>query len=139
MNKESVGLNIKLARTKKNLTQEQLAEMADISSSYISAIERGKQSVSLDYINRIAHALGMPVSELLVHDKNEEYGTQFEEWSTQEKGSGVFEGRYISRQRKMNKLNEMLSKCGEREFQIVFDEITLMMNKFEYLNEKGLK
>lgn len=54
MNKEQIGLRIKLERTKQNLTQEQLAEMADISSSYLSAIERGKQSISLDYTNRIA-------------------------------------------------------------------------------------
>lgn len=47
MNKEQIGLRIKLERTKQNLTQEQLAEMADISSSYLSAIERGKQSISL--------------------------------------------------------------------------------------------
>ena len=39
MNKEQIGLRIKLERTKQNLTQEQLAEMADISSSYLSAIE----------------------------------------------------------------------------------------------------
>ena len=38
MNKEQIGLRIKLERTKQNLTQEQLAEMADISSSYLSAI-----------------------------------------------------------------------------------------------------
>lgn len=48
MNKEQIGLRIKLERTKQNLTQEQLAEMADISSSYLSAIERGKQSISLE-------------------------------------------------------------------------------------------
>lgn len=29
MNKEQIGLRIKLERTKQNLTQEQLAEMAD--------------------------------------------------------------------------------------------------------------
>lgn len=34
MNKEQIGLRIKLERTKQNLTQEQLAEMADISSFF---------------------------------------------------------------------------------------------------------
>ena len=36
MNKEQIGLRIKLERTKQNLTQEQLAEMADISSSFLT-------------------------------------------------------------------------------------------------------
>lgn len=69
MNKEQIGLRIKLERTKQNLTQEQLAEMADISSSYLSAIERGKQSISLDYTNRIAEALKIPVIDFLTHDR----------------------------------------------------------------------
>lgn len=76
MNKEQIGLRIKLERTKQNLTQEQLAEMADISSSYLSAIERGKQSISLDYTNRIAEALKIPVIDFLTHEPESRYGTE---------------------------------------------------------------
>ena len=76
MDKERIGLRIKLERTKQNLTQEQLAELADISSSYLSAIERGKQSISLDYTNRIADALKIPVNELLTHETGSRYGME---------------------------------------------------------------
>ena len=81
MNKEQIGLRIKLERTKQNLTQEQLAEMADISSSYLSAIERGKQSISLDYTNRIAEALKIPVIDFLTHEPESRYGMEeLEKW-----------------------------------------------------------
>ncbi len=138
MDREAVGRNIKLARIKKNMTQEQLAERADISASYVSAIERGKQSVSLEYVNRIAEALNVPVSELLNYEKSEGYAAEKSEVSpVREKNE--YEGRYIARQKKMNQINEMLSRCGDREFQIAYDEISLLMNKFQYLSDKGMK
>lgn len=138
MDREAVGLNIKLARVKENLTQEQLAERADISSSYVSAIERGKQSVSLEYMNRIAGALEVPVTELLVCEKGDGY-LAGQEQVTEREPKNEYEGRYIARQKKMNQINEMLSRCGDREFQIVYDEISLLINKFQYLSDKGIK
>ncbi|MBE5881472.1 MAG: helix-turn-helix transcriptional regulator [Lachnospiraceae bacterium] len=138
MDREAVGLKIKLARVKENLTQEQLAERADISSSYVSAIERGKQSVSLEYMNRIAEALQVPVTELLAKESGG-YVTDAESASGMRDRESEYEGKYITRQKKMNQINEMLSRCGDREFQIAYDEISLLMNKFQYLNDKGIK
>lgn len=134
MDRETVGLNIRLARTRENMTQEQLAELADISTSYISAIERGKQSVSLEYMNRIANALKIPVSDLLVHE-GERYRLQSTKPDITEDADG---GKYILRQKKMNQIIDVLSKCSDREFQIAYDEIILLMNKFKYINDKGL-
>lgn len=91
MNKEQIGLRIKLERTKQNLTQEQLAEMADISSSYLSAIERGKQSISLDYTNRIAEALKIPVIDFLTHEPESRYG--MEEKRQQARARWLFQTR----------------------------------------------
>lgn len=138
MDKEAVGLKIRLTRVRENMTQEQLAEKADISSSYISAIERGKQSVSLEYVDRIAEALQVPVTELLVYEKEGGYGVTDAQLRTERKKS-EYEGRYIARQKKMNHINEMLSRCGEKEFQIVYDEISLLITKFQYFSDKGIK
>lgn len=138
MDREAVGLKIRLTRVKENMTQEQLAEKADISSSYISAIERGKQSVSLEYVDRIAEALQVPVTELLVYEKEDGYGVaDVELQALREKSE--YEGRYIARQKKMNHINEMLSHCGETEFQIVYDEISLLMTKFQYFSDRGIR
>ena len=138
MDREAVGLKIKLTRVRENMTQEQLAERADISSSYVSAIERGKQSVSLEYVNRIADALNVQVSELLVYEKDEGYAV-VEETAASERAKNEYEGKYIARQKKMNQINEMLSRCGDKEFQIIYDEISLLINKFQYLSDKGIK
>lgn len=138
MDREAVGLKIRLTRVKENMTQEQLAEKADISSSYVSAIERGKQSVSLEYMDRIAEALHVPVTELLVYEKDEEYAVEDTKLRA-EREKSEYEGGYIARQKKMNQINEMLSRCGDKEFQIAYDEISLLMTKFQYFSDKGIK
>lgn len=44
MDAKAVGQRIKAAREKKNLTQEDLAALIDISPTHISVIERGPKS-----------------------------------------------------------------------------------------------
>lgn len=60
-----IGINIKAERLKKNLSQEQLAEMTNISIPTISLIETGKQNTSILNILEIAKALGVDVSTLV--------------------------------------------------------------------------
>jgi len=52
------GLNVRKRREAKRLTQELLAEKADLDSTYISGIERGVRNPSLLSIVRVARALG---------------------------------------------------------------------------------
>jgi len=52
--KEALGNNVKYLRYKLNYTQEELAELLDISSTYLGYIENGKHNVSLDLIEKIA-------------------------------------------------------------------------------------
>lgn len=62
---ENLGRNIKFYREQKNLTQQQLAEMAETERSNISKIETGESPGSLPLFFRIADALGVSASELL--------------------------------------------------------------------------
>ncbi len=52
--------NIKKFRQEKNLTQEQLSELCDISQDYLSEIERGKKTPSLKRFILIAEKLEIP-------------------------------------------------------------------------------
>ena len=61
----SLGSRIKTARKQKGLTQEQLAEHADLSTTHISNIENGKAIPSLQAIVNIANALSATVDVLL--------------------------------------------------------------------------
>lgn len=61
-----LGERIRTIRKEQNMTQERLAELADLNLSYTSEIERGQANVSLCIVNSIAEALGMSVGELLI-------------------------------------------------------------------------
>lgn len=64
-----IGLNIKVERTIKQLTQGQLAEIIGVHEKYIGKIETGKQNVTIKTLNRIARALNISILRLF-EDKN---------------------------------------------------------------------
>ena len=51
--------NLRKYRTSLGISQEAFAEKAGLHRTYISAIERGKRSISLDNIQKISDALGV--------------------------------------------------------------------------------
>ncbi len=62
-----VGERIKSLRLQTRggkLTQERLAERADISVSFLSMIERGERSPHVETLSQIASALDVPLEEL---------------------------------------------------------------------------
>ena len=61
----AIGARIKAARERVHLTQEQLAEIIDISPTHMSVIERGVKTPKLDTFVRIANALGVSTDALL--------------------------------------------------------------------------
>ena len=61
----SLGKKVRSLRRSQELSQEKLAESADLDRTYISGIERGKRNVSIVNIAKIATALGVTVSKLL--------------------------------------------------------------------------
>ena len=61
---KTLGLSVKRIREQRNLSQEKLAEAADIHTSYIGQIERGLRHPSLKVLFRIADALNIKISEL---------------------------------------------------------------------------
>lgn len=52
---------IKQIRKKQKLTQQELAEMAEIDQSDLSKIENNKKTITLDTAKKIARALGHSV------------------------------------------------------------------------------
>jgi y4mF family transcriptional regulator len=60
-----VGQNVRAARTAKGLTQEALAEAADVSQQYVSDLERGRCNATLTQLQKIADALGIQPGDLL--------------------------------------------------------------------------
>lgn len=51
-----------------DMTQEQLAEGADISISFLGGIERGLKSPTLETLEKLSNALGLTISEMMNFD-----------------------------------------------------------------------
>lgn len=56
--------NLRRFRAEKGISQEALADAAEIDRTYVSSLERERYSVSLDTIERIAEALGVEAYRL---------------------------------------------------------------------------
>lgn len=59
------GKRIRLLRTARGLSQEQLAELTGFHRTYIGMIERGERNLSLSNIGVFATVFEMSVSELM--------------------------------------------------------------------------
>lgn len=60
-----LGEAIRAHRKEAEFSQERLAEKADLSTVFISRVERGKESPSVDSLVKIARALGVRVRDLV--------------------------------------------------------------------------
>ena len=56
---------VRIARKKKGLSQEALADKAGLHRTYIGMIERAEKNITLNNIGKIAAALNVEVFELL--------------------------------------------------------------------------
>lgn len=67
MNKELLikfGQKVRDERVKLGLSQESLAELANVHRTYIGMIERAEKNITLTNIEKIAKALGLTIDEL---------------------------------------------------------------------------
>lgn len=60
------GNNLRKFREVNNYSQEEFAEICEISRAYYGRLERGEHSITLDTCAKISKALGIHISELFV-------------------------------------------------------------------------
>ena len=89
---KAMGENIRAERTNQFLTQEVLSEKAGITENYLSKIERGAGTASLQTIYNIARALDVSIDYLMGH---REYNVEY---------------KFVSSIIEINKLNEESKK-----------------------------
>jgi transcriptional regulator with XRE-family HTH domain len=63
--RERVGLNLQRLRRERGLSQEELADRANIHQTYLSGVERGKRNPTVTVLQRIAEALGADIEDLV--------------------------------------------------------------------------
>ncbi len=61
----ALGAAVRGFRTERGISQEALADAAQIHVTYLSGIERGLRNPTLDKLNALAEALGIHTLELL--------------------------------------------------------------------------
>lgn len=64
--REVLATNLKRFRLAAGLSQEELAHRAHLDRTYVSSLERGQYSASIDKIENLSVALDIDASELLV-------------------------------------------------------------------------
>ena len=60
------GKAVRAIRQDKKISQEELGDLCGLHRTYISDIELGKRNVSLENIDKIAHALQVKKAELFI-------------------------------------------------------------------------
>ena len=61
---------LKELRLNRNLSQEKLAEIANLHRNYVGSVERGERNISIDNIEKLANALNIAVGDFHIsHDK----------------------------------------------------------------------
>ena len=59
-----VGFNIRRSREEKDISQEQLAGIAELHRAYVGQIERGEKNIGLRNLEKIAKALKVNIKDL---------------------------------------------------------------------------
>lgn len=67
--RDIVARNVRLIRNKMGLSQERLADLAELHRTYIGSIERAERNVSIDNIAKIAKALKVKPTDLLAEEE----------------------------------------------------------------------
>jgi len=68
----ALGDQIKLERERAGLTQERFAELLEVSTTYVSNLERGKIGLSIDTLRRLCEILCVSADKILfLQEKND--------------------------------------------------------------------
>lgn len=64
--RQILGANVRAERERQKLSQEELAEAANLSQQYLSEVENGKRSIGIDAVGRLADSLHVKLDRLFV-------------------------------------------------------------------------
>ena len=99
MHKE-IGETIKSLRLAKGWTLKEFSEKADLSISFLSMVERGRSSIALVSLKKIAAALEEPMGTFFPGQSEEEVGASGASWISRSYDSNIraINGAYIYNQ-----------------------------------------
>ena len=63
--RERFGIALRQARLRLEISQEELAARAGMHRTYVGQVESGQRNVAIDNLEKLADAVGVPLSEML--------------------------------------------------------------------------
>lgn len=63
--RQAFAANLRRWREARGLSQEALASLAKLHRTYVGSVERAERNVSIDNMEKLAVALGVPLAELV--------------------------------------------------------------------------
>jgi transcriptional regulator with XRE-family HTH domain len=102
---KKLGSKIRIVREKKKLTQEQLAEMVELSNNYISNIELNRSIPSLETLVKICNALEITPDYILI------------------------DSIYTSKEYIKDEIAQKLNMCNEKSIKIISKFIDLILEE----------
>lgn len=63
--RERLAKRVRLFRLARGWSQEVLADVCGLHRSYIGSVERAERNISIDNVEKIAQALGIPIRDLI--------------------------------------------------------------------------
>lgn len=61
---EKLGQKIRVERQKRKMSQERLAELADLNRNFIGMVERGESNITVKNLDNIAKAFDLEIQDL---------------------------------------------------------------------------
>ena len=111
VDKRKMGKQIKMVRTSKRMTQEELAEMIDVSPTFLSLVETGAKALSLSKAIELADVLKVSMDVL------------FQDNRLQQEESDIAEAAFL------------LQGCSSYEKEVIVDTIFALKSA---MRESGL-
>lgn len=68
--KKIIGNNLRYIRYNHNLSQEKFYEQFNLNPKYMASIERGEVNLTVDFLDNLALALKVPITDLILEDKS---------------------------------------------------------------------
>ena len=115
MKLDTIGANIRKCRLSKKMRQEDLAEKANLSVTYIGMIERGEKTPSLETLVAILNAIGVSADVVLCDVVTAGYTV------------------------KNSLLNEKLSQLSEEDRNTFYASLDSLVHNLQDLSQNGLE
>jgi transcriptional regulator with XRE-family HTH domain len=104
LNFNIIGTRLKQARLNKKITQEKLAEMIDVSVTYVSKIERGSTNINLKRLSELCDILEVSEGEIL-------------------NGTSNKSPSYMTKE-----FNDLLKNCPAEKINLIYNIAELIVN-----------